>query len=132
MTKPFSALLVAVLCASFGPMAAAQTTSDAARPMPGWVYEIGAPASDIDPVVIERSLSMALWLGVLGQEVRPYRVALAGAGYAALLLEPVPEGWVIIRRCMEWDVPTRERPEDRCLVYEMRELTGDPYTIGWD
>lgn len=53
MTKPFSALLAAVLCASTSPMAAAQTVSDAARPMPGWVHEVDPPVSDIEPVGID-------------------------------------------------------------------------------
>lgn len=139
MTKPLSALFAALLFACFGPLAAAQTVSGSDSPeaqterqMPGWAYDFDVPTSDLPPVVMERSIDIALGLGVLGQQALPYRVGLAGPGNVGLVPAPVPEGWVVIRRCMERGAPTAAQPDGPCLVYEMRELTGNPYAIAWD
>lgn len=153
MTKTFSAL--AVVLAGLGAAASAQpvpifadaqvTPSDdrpvsvftqsadsTAVPSPIWRYERGQPAPLVAPEVMERSINIAIREGVLGFEIRRYRVAFPRPGYVGVIPAPVPAGWIVIRRCMERDVPTDAYPDGECLVFEMRELLGDPHSVAWD
>lgn len=155
MTKPFHTLLAGAVFAVLGQMAPAQETAlgdivdsvtpadrpasvftqpfeIAAQSGPAWMYHRGVPFDSSDPVVMERSIDIAIGLGVLGLDVRPYRIAFAGPGYVGVLPAPVPEGWVVIRRCMERDTPDARDPLGHCLVLEMRQLLGNPNAIAWD
>ncbi len=96
-------------------------------PPPAWVYEVGHPDGTVDPEFIETMLDLATRPEAWGSGAEPYRVSLPGPSYVGLIPQPVPEGWVVTNRCLEWDdgPANAESPQGECHLFEMRPLRID-------
>ncbi len=89
-------------------------------PVPAWLFgsEYAHPA--YRDIMQWSSTRPETW----GVEAAPYQVRHSGATQMGLIPQPIPEGWVVTNRCLEWDdsYTSPERPLGNCYVFEMRPM----------